>query len=171
MNFSKLIALSGMFLILLIPACMNYSFTGTSIPGDVQSIYIPFFPDNSQSGLGDLSDRLNNALVNRFVNQSRLSLENERESADSWMEGTIQSYQNRPFSVGGDEQANLNEIQIIVRATFQFANNEQAEYSKTFTGSSTYNVLENPVDGELEAAEEALQQIANNAFNDAVSNW
>lgn len=150
---------------------MNYSFTGTSIPGDVESIYIPFFPDNSQSGLGDLSDRLNNALVNRFVNQSRLSLENERESADSWMEGTIQSYQNRPFSVGGDEQANLNEIQIVVRATFQFANNEQSEYSKTFTGSSTYNVLENPVDGELEAAEEALQQIANNAFNDAVSNW
>lgn len=171
MNFSKLIVLSGMSLMLIIPACMNYSFTGTSIPGDVESIYIPFFPDNSQSGLGDLSDRLNNALVNRFVNQSRLSLENERESADSWMEGTIQSYQNRPFSVGGDEQANLNEIQIVVRATFQFANNEQSEYSKTFTGSSTYNVLENPVDGELEAAEEALQQIANNAFNDAVSNW
>lgn len=171
MNFSKLIVLSGMSLLLIIPACMNYSFTGTSIPGDVESIYIPFFPDNSQSGLGDLSDRLNNALVNRFVNQSRLSLENEQESADSWMEGTIQSYQNRPFSVGGDEQANLNEIQIVVRATFQFADNEQSEYSKTFTGSSTYNVLENPVDGELEAAEEALQQIANNAFNDAVSNW
>jgi len=27
------------------------------------------------------------------------------------------------------------------------------------------------VDGELDAAAEALQQIANNAFNDAVSNW
>jgi len=171
MNFSKLIVFAGLALMLLFPACVNYSFTGTSIPGDVRTIHIPFFPDNSQSGLGDLSDRLNTALINRFVNQSRLSLDTDREGADSWMEGTIQSYRNRPFSIGGDEQANLNEIQIVVRATFQFAKNEQAEYSKTFTGSSTYDVLQNPVDGELEAAEEALQQIANNAFNDAVSNW
>lgn len=170
MNFSKLIGIAAVAL-MLATACLNYSFTGTSIPGDVQSVYIPFFPDNSQSGLGDLSDRLNNALVNRFVNQSRLSLENDRENANAWLEGTIQSYRNRPFSIGGDEQANLNEIQIVVRATFQFANNEQSEYSKTFTGSSTYDVLENPVDGELQAAEEALQQIATNAFNDAVSNW
>jgi len=171
MNFSKFIVLAGMALMLIMSACVNYSFTGTSIPSDVRTINIPFFQDNSQSGLGDLSDRLNNALVNRFVNQSRLSLETDRDNADSWMEGTIQSYRNRPFSVGGDEQANLNEIQIVVRATFQFAKNEQSEYSKTFTGSSTYDVLENPVDGEIEAAEEALQQIANNAFNDAVSNW
>jgi len=157
--------------LILATACVNYSFTGTSIPSDVRTVYIPYFPDNSQSGLGDLSDRLNSALVNRFVNQSRLSLENDRDNADSWMEGTIQSYRNRPFSIGGDEQANLNEVQIVVRATFQFANNEQSEYSKSFTGSSTYDVLENPVDGEIQAAEEALQQIANNAFNDAVSNW
>lgn len=150
---------------------MSYSFTGASIPSGVRTIYIPFFNDNSQSGLGDLSDRLNTAFINRFVNQSRLSLNNEQEDADSWMEGSIQSYSNRPFSVGGDEQANLNEIQIVVRATFQFADSDEPVYSKSFTGNATYDVLENPVDGEIEAAEEALQQIATNAFNDAVSNW
>lgn len=150
---------------------MSYSFTGTSIPQNVNTIHISFFPDNSQSGLGDLSDRLNRALVNRFVNRSRLNLTNDRENSDSFIEGTIQGYQNRPFSIRGDEQANLNEIQITVRATFQFANEEQPLYSKSFSGSATYDVLENPVDGELEAAETALQQIADNAFNDAVSNW
>jgi len=172
MNSNKSpLLVAAILLLFAIPACVQYSFTGTSIPSDVRNIYIPFFPDNSQSGLGDLSDRLNTAMINRFVNQSRLSLNNDRDGADSWMEGTIQSYRNRPFSVGGDEQANLNEIQIVVRATFQFARDDQPEYSKNFTGSATYDVLENPVDGEIEAAEEALQQIANNAFNDAVSNW
>lgn len=171
MNFSKILLPFLATLILFIPACVNYSFTGTSIPSNVRTVYIPFFPDNSQSGLGDLSDRLNTALINRFVNQSRLSLNNDRDGADAWMEGNIQSYRNRPFSVGGDEQANLNEIQIVVRATFQFADSDDPEYSKTFSGSATYDVLENPVDGEIEAAEAALQQIANNAFNDAVSNW
>ncbi len=171
MNCNKILLLFLTVLLLTVPSCVQYSFTGTSIPTNVRTVYIPFFPDNSQSGLGDLSDRLNTALINRFVNQSRLSLNNDRDGADSWMEGNIQSYRNRPFSVGGDEQANLNEIQIVVRATFQFADSDDPEYSKTFSGSATYDVLENPVDGEIEAAEAALQQIANNAFNDAVSNW
>lgn len=170
MNCSKL-SVFAVGILLMCSSCMSYSFTGTSIPNDVSTVYIPFFPDNSQSGLGDLSDRLYSALINRFVNQSRLSLNNEQDTADSWMEGSIQSYSNRPFSVGGDEQANLNEIQIVVRATFQYANSDETVYSKSFTGTATYDVLDNPVDGELEAAAEALQQIANNAFNDAVSNW
>jgi len=171
MNFNKIRFIAVLTALLLLPGCIQYSFTGTSIPSDVRTIHIPFFPDNSQSGLGDLSDRLNNALVNRFVNQSKLSLEDDRESADSIMEGSIQSYRNRPFSVGGDERANLNEIQISIRATFRFTDSDVPEYSKTLTGSATYDVLEDPVGGEIEAAEEALQQIANNAFNDAVSNW
>ena len=151
--------------------CVRYSFTGTSIPADVQTIYIPFFQDQSQSGLGDLSDRLNQALVQRFINQSRLSLENDQESADAYIEGAIQNYINRPFSVAGNEQANLNEVQITVRALFQYADDEEPLWNKNFSGNATYDVLDNPVDGEIEAARLALEQIANNMFNDAVSNW
>lgn len=157
--------------LLLMTGCMSYSFTGTSIPSDVRNIYIPFFPDRSQSGMGDLSDRLNQALINRFVNQSRLSLANDEDGADAFVEGAIQSYSNRPFSVGGDEQANLNEIRITVQATFQYATDDEPLWSKSFSGSATYDVLDNPVDGEIAAAEAALQQISNNMFNDAVSSW
>ncbi len=158
-------------LLIFLSGCISYSFTGTSIPSDVQTVYIPFFPDRSQSGLGDLSDRLNRALVNRFINQSRLSLANDQETSDAWLEGAVQSYVNRPFSIGGNEQANRNEVQISVRATFQFTSDEEPVYTKTFSGTATYDVIENPVEGELEAAETALQQISDNMFNDAVSNW
>lgn len=171
MNFSRQLGGFSILIIVMLSGCISYSFTGTSIPSNVNDIYIPFFPDRSQSGLGDLSDRLNRALVNRFVNQSRLSLADEQQNADSFVEGAIQNYINRPFSVGGDEQANLNEIQITVRASFQYADDEEPLWTKSFSGNATYDVLENPVDGELEAAGEALQQIANNMFNDAVSNW
>src|SRR5690625_5854790 len=78
---------------------------------------------------------------------------------------------NSPFSIGDDQQANINEIQITVNASFQYATAEEPMWTKSFTGSATYNVLENPVDGELEAAEDALQKISTKMFNDAVSNW
>lgn len=171
MGCNKLFGVLLVCFLICLTGCITYSFTGTSIPADVQTVYIPFFPDRSQSGLGDLSDRLNRALINRFINQSRLSLANDQESSDAWVEGAVQSYINRPFSIGGDEQANRNEVQISVRATFQFASDEEPIYTKAFSGSATYDVIENPVDGELEAAETALQQISDNMFNDAVSSW
>ncbi|MEX0994570.1 MAG: LptE family protein [Balneolaceae bacterium] len=151
--------------------CVQYSFTGTSIPSDVRTIYIPFFADRSSGGIGDLNDRLNRALINRFVNQSRLSLSSSAENADAVIDGTIQGYRNQAFSVGGDEQANLNQVQITVRASFKYARDDNPLWEKSFSGNGTYDVLENPVDGEVDAAEEAMQQIANNMFNDAVGNW
>lgn len=167
----KLISILIIGSLLLIEGCVQYSFTGTSIPSDVRTIYIPFFDDRSGGGIGDINDRLNRSLINRFVNQSRLSLSTNEDIADAYIDGTIQSYQNQPFSVGGDERANLNQVSISVRASFKYADDEQPLWEKNFSGTGTYDVIENPVDGEVVAVEEALQQIANNMFNDAVSNW
>lgn len=151
--------------------CLRYSFTGTSIPEGVNTVFIPFFPDQSNSGYGDLSDRLNEALIERFVNQSKLQLANNQEDADAILDGSIVSYSNRPFSIGGDEQADQNQVKITVRATFTYRTDDEEVYSKSFEGNFTFDPTEDPINGEVEAADEALDQIANNMFNDAVSSW
>lgn len=156
---------------LALSGCFRYSFTGTSIPEDVNSIYIPFFADQSSSGVANLSDQLNQALIDRFINQTRLQLANNRGSADAVLEGSIISYTNEAFSITGEEQTSLNEVSISVRATFKYTHKDQAEWSNSFRGSDTYDTNENPIEGETNAAEEALSQIANNMFNDAVSGW
>lgn len=155
----------------MLSGCFRYSFTGTSIPDDVNSVYIPFFADQSSGGIGNLSDQLNTALVNRFINQTKLQLSNSRNAADAVLEGSIISYANEPFSVTGEGQSSLNEVTISVRATFQYTDKEQAEWSSTFNGSDTYDTNESPIEGETNAAVEALNQIADNMFNDAVSGW
>lgn len=167
------LAFAGLLLILplLLGGCFRYGFTGTSIPEEIETVYIPFFADQSSSGIGDLSDRLNNILVNRFINQTRLRLADSRAEADAVLEGSITSYTNQPFSVGGDEQADQNQVTISVNATYLYTGEEQAEWTTTFSGKATYDPNENPIEGETIAAEEALEQISNNMFNDAVSGW
>ena len=165
----------SLLLILLVAValsgCFRYSFTGTSIPDDVNTVFIPFFADQSSSSIGNLSDRLNQALVDRFINQTRLQLANSQAGADAVLEGSIVRYTNEPFSISGDQQTSSNEVTIAVRATFQYTSKEQAEWSKTFNGSDDYDTNENPIEGESTAAENALGQIANDMFNDAVSGW
>lgn len=151
--------------------CFSYSFTGASIPEGVNTVYIPFFPDQSRSGLGDLSDRLNRILVDRFVNQSKLRLASSADEADAVLDGSIASYSNRPFSIGGNEQANQNQVKISVRASFIFTKNDAPEWNKSFSGTFTFDPTDDPISGEQNAADQALEQIANSMFNDAVSNW
>lgn len=156
---------------LALSGCFRYSFTGTSIPEEVNSIYIPFFADQSSSGVSDLSDRLNQALIDRFINQTRLQLANSRSGADAVLEGSITRYTNEAYSVSGEGQTSLNQVTINIRATFQYTDQEQAEWSSSFNGSDTYDTNENPIEGETNAAEGALSEVANNMFNDAVSGW
>lgn len=151
--------------------CLRYSFTGASIPDGVNSIYIPFFPDRSNSGISDLSDRLNRILVERFINQSKLQLASSEEEADAILDGSIVNYSNRPFSIGGDQQANQNQVQITVKARFLYTAQDEEEWDKNFSGSFNYDPTSDPIAGEQTAADEALEQLANNMFNDAVSNW
>ncbi|OAN59722.1 hypothetical protein A8B79_12160 [Balneola sp. EhC07] len=166
----KIIVISFLALISF-SSCLRYSFTGASIPPGVNTIYIPFFADRSRSGLGDLSDRLNRILIDRFINQSKLQLASSEEDADAILDGFISSYSNRPFSIGGNEQADQNQVQITVSASFLYTSNSEPEWDKPFNGSFTFDPTEDPISGEQSAADEALEQIANSMFNDAVSNW
>ncbi|MGN8226362.1 LptE family protein [Gracilimonas sp. BCB1] len=171
MAWNRILLLLTVTFCLSFSSCLRYSFTGASIPPGVNTIFIPFFPDQSNSGLGDLSNRLNEALINRFVNQSKLQLANNESDADAVLDGVITGYTNRPFSIGGDEQSDQNEVTITVRATFKYASKEEPEWTNTFSGKFTYDPTDDPINGENQAANSALEQAANNMFNDAVSNW
>lgn len=156
---------------LLCGGCFHYGFTGASIPEGVNSIYIPFFPDNSSSSVPNISSKLKQVLIDRFVQTSSLSLATNRSTADAILIGSISSYSDQPFSISGKNVSTQNKVTITVEAKFKFSDKDKAEWNKVFSGSATYNPTKNPIQGENNAATEALKQIANNMFNDAVSNW
>lgn len=170
-QFHRWYALLILFVPVLLSGCVRYSFTGVSIPDDVTTIYIPFFADRSNSGLSYLSDELNEALVNRFVNQSRLRLASSAETADVVIDGTITGYSNRPFSIAGDQEADLNRVEITVRASYKYTSEESPVWDKSFNGNFEYDPNVDPIEGEREAALQALSRIAGNMFNDALGQW
>lgn len=119
----------------------------------------------------NISSKLNEVLINRFVKRSSLSLASNQSVADAILIGSINGYNDQPFSISGQNESVQNRITITVRAKFKFAKEDKAEWSKTFTGSATYSPTKNPIQAKNSAAMEALEQIANNMFNDAVSGW
>lgn len=161
--------------ILLISAlttgCFRYSTSGASIPPDVHTIYIPFFADQSGGGISSLNEMLYQALVDRFTRRSRLRLADNPETADIVLEGIIQSYSNRPFSIGADQAASQNRVEIIVQASFQYTRDEKPLWDRSFNGFSEFDPLTDGLQGENDAAQTAVENLANTLFQESLGKW
>ena len=150
-------------------SCAYYSFTGATIPDNLNTIAIPLVIDNSINTIPSLSDELTELLVNRFVNQTRLSLAPNEADADAVLVAEIQRYSNAPSSVSGEETAALNRVTISVNVVYTDQVDEKELLTRTFSNFEEYDPLD--IDKEEEAALAALESLADDIFTAATSNW
>ncbi len=155
----------------LLAGCGYYSFTGAAIPSHLNTIAIPLAEDNSLSTVTGLDETLTQFLVERFVNQTRLSLEPGEADADAVLQARIQRYQNAPTSVSGDEVATRNRVTLTVAVVYTDQVNDAVLLERTFTGFGEYDPVAEGLDGERVAAVTALEDIADDIFTAATSNW
>lgn len=149
--------------------CGYYSFSGATIPEHLGTIAIPIVEDNTISTLTGLNDRMTDFLVDRFVRQTRLSLESDVDRADAVLDVTLTQYRNVPTSVSGDEQATRNRVTISARALYTDRTNGEVLLDRTFSSFEDYDPLD--PDQEDSAASAALEKIADDIFTAATSNW
>lgn len=165
---------AGLASILLtsVAGCGAYSFTGTALPPHVETIAIPVFEDQTRSGIPNLSDAITELLIDRFVNQTRLRLAAGENDADTILSGSVVSYRNQPAAVGGGEEATINRVNITVSARYlDRVKDVEMVRQRSFSAFGEYDPVADGLEGENEAAQTALEQIADDLFTAATSNW
>ena len=164
---------SGAMLVLVAllagPGCAYYSFTGATIPSHLSTIAVPLAEDRSVSTVTGLDEQLTRLLVDRFVSQTRLSLEPSDSQADAVLTASIDRYQNQSTSVGGDERATRNRVTISVTVTYRDQVQDREVLRRSFSAFEDYEA-QNP-DEEGAAAAAALVKIADDVFTAATSEW
>lgn len=154
-------------------ACSYYSFTGATIPSHLSTIAIPLVEDNSISTLTTLDDAMTALLVDRFVGQTRLSLQPDESQADVLLRTRIDRYANQPASVGGQERATLNRVTISVTTEYVDRTKDEVIFSRSFSNFEEYDPTdpERGLAGEEDAARAVLEKIADDIFTAATSDW
>lgn len=157
---------------LLWVGCAYYSFTGAALPEHVETIAIPLFEDVSRSAQPNLSEDLTEELIRRFVRQTRLSLADDEADASLVLIGRIEGYRNDPVAVTGQERAALNRVTIRVSVRYLDQVEEEEVLNRSFSAFGEYDPLGDAgFEGELIAAQEALESIAGDIFTAATSDW
>lgn len=167
--------LLGALLLLLgaggLSGCAFYSFSGASIPSHLETIAIPIADDNTSSPVNRMGADLTDLLTDRFVDRTSLSLTTNDAAADAVLTARIQRYTNEPTGVSGNERATTNEVSIEVQVRYVDQTNDEELLNQTFRGTANYNPAEAGLEGERQAAQNALENAADDIFSTATSNW
>ncbi len=170
MNIRLNLAWVAVLLSVLLTGCkVTYSLSGASIAPEIQTVTINYFQNNSALVLPSLSSTLTETLQDRFVQQTRLTV--VRENGDMNFEGEITNCTSTPSSISGEEYAIQNRLSITVRVRFTNAFQPEYNFDKSFTAYQDYpsEQLLQSVEGTL--IPEIVDQLVEDIFNAAVSNW
>ena len=106
-----------LLLAFFLAGCGYYSFSGASIPPELNTIAIPLAELEAATPLPTLPDELTRLLTDRFVRQTRLRLEPDEASADAVLQARITGYRNEPTAVG-DDRAQRTRVTIDVQVRY-----------------------------------------------------
>jgi hypothetical protein len=172
----KLLAVCAVILTLsvILQACkIGYSFTGASISPAVKTVFIDFFTNRARVVNPTLSQTFTEAMKDKFVNETGLSM--EREQGDLEFSGEITGYEVRPLSVQQSEQgrdfASMNRLTVTVKVVF--TNNKEHEYdfNTSFSAYYDWESTRSLNDVESSAVEVIVEQLIDDIFNKSVANW
>ena len=151
-------------------ACGIYSFSGTSIQPDVNTVYIGYFEYQAMKVNPSLSNDLTEAVRTQFRRMTRL--EQVEEDADLEITGAITGYDVRASAVTAGDVAAQNRLTVTVKVDFK--NNKYPE--DDFTGKSVSAYADYDSTNSLDAVEstlcaEIIEKIVDEIFNATVANW
>jgi hypothetical protein len=152
---------------------ISYSLSGASISPDVKSVFVDYFRNRSKVINPTLSQTFTEAMKDKFVNETGLSLRSDQ--GDLEFSGEITGYDVRPLSVqkseSGMDFASMNRLTITVKVIFVNNKEHDQDFNTSFSAyfdwdsSKAINQVEN------EAVQVITTQLVDDIFNKSVANW
>ncbi len=155
---------------LMLGACGIYSFSGTSIQNDVETINIDYFEYRAEKVNPSLSNDLTEALRTRFRRMTRL--EQVEQDGDLEITGEITGYDVRPASVSAEEIATQNRLTVSVRVSFTNRKYPEDNFeNKTFSAYADYDSTNSLDAVESSLCAEIIEKLIEDIFNASVAQW
>ena len=162
--------ISAISILLLLSSCsIKFSFTGASIPPDVKNVSVKYFLNHAPLAQPTLSQTFTEALKDIFLSQTNLQLADD--NGDLQFSGTITNYKTSPVAIQGDETAAMNRLTIVVMVKFINTVDPTQDFESSFSRFSEYESSKSLSEVEEDLIEEINEQLVQDIFNKAVSNW
>ena len=147
----------------------SYSFTGASIPPEVETVSVGFFQANAALTPPRASQLFTEKLKDVFLTQTNLAL--VKSNGDLEFEGAITDYRTSPVAIQGNETAALTRVTMTVSVRFVNNYDEEQNFETTFSRFEDFETSRDLSSVEEEILQSINDQLTQDIFNKAVTNW
>jgi len=164
-NFSKIaLVVSTLF---ILNAC--YSFKGISIDPNTQTFYVELFDNTSRTIVPTLSQDFTQSLRDKIRNESRLNPSDT--DPDIEFKGNITNYNVSSVAPQPGETTAFNRLEISVKVEFVNNKDEEKNWQQNFRFFNDFGSDENLLDIQDELIQNINDQLVEDIFNKAFTNW
>ena len=149
-------------------AC-KYTLSGISIPPNVKTFYIEDFTNTSASVVPTLAQTLQEALKNKVRNESRLVYDDT--DPDIEFTGNVVDYDISSIAPQPNQTSALNRLEIVIAIEFVDNNNEENDWKQNFSFFNDFPSNDNILDVQDQLINNIQEQIVEDIFNKAFTNW
>ena len=156
--------------VLTLSACGIYSFSGTSIQNDVNTINIEYFEYKAQKVNPSLSNDLTEALRTRFRRMTRL--EQVEQDGDLEIVGEVTGYSVSATAITAGAFAAQNRLTVTVSVSFTNRKYPEDDFeNKTFSAYADYDSANSLDAVESSLCAEIVDKLIEDIFNATVAQW
>lgn len=153
----------------LLSGCGVYSFTGTTLDPNLETIYIDNFAMATAGGPENMTLQFNEKLKEYYQRNTNLRIVPSK--GDLYLAGAIVNYEMTPVSTTGGDKAAQNRLTIQVEVQFQNELNPDDDFEKTFSFYQDFSQEQTLTQVEPRLVPEILDQLVLNIFNDTAAQW
>jgi len=161
--------LFALILLLTTQSCGIYSFTGTTLSSDLETITIQNFGMATAGGPQDLSIDFNEALKEYY--QRNTSLKLIPNEGDLFIGGSITKYEMTPLATTASDKAAMNRLTIAVEVSFQNVLAEDENFEREFSFYQDFPQEQSLSDVEGALVPKILDQLVLNIFTATAAQW
>jgi outer membrane lipopolysaccharide assembly protein LptE/RlpB len=165
----SIILLVLVLLTFIFQSCGFYSFTSASLPPEVKTISVQYFPNKASMVQPLLSKNITEALQDKFRSESRLSV--TQRNGDLSLEGEITGYDTQPIAIQGNQIAAMNRLTVTVNVRFRNRFDEKANYESSFSRYRDYASSKSLSSAESSLLPVMIEELVQDIYNKSVANW
>lgn len=162
-------ALALLFLLTCSACSVQMTMRGSSVPENVQTASVQLFQNRAPLINPLLSQTFTESMKDRITSESRLIINDEMGDVD--FSGEITGYDLRPMAIQANAVSAETRMTISVRVRFRNFKNPQQNWESSFSAFSDFESSQNITAIEEQLVRDIVDQLTENIFNRAFSDW
>ena len=156
-----------LFIIFSLQSC--YSFKGITIPAELETYNVPFIEMTSPDAPPSINTDLQDKLILKINQESRLTF--NEVNPDIIMKTTLTGYIVESVGANADNSVDANLLKISVKVEYTDTKNDENSWNKNFTNNRQFPTGTSLLSVQDRLVEEIFEDIVEDIFNQAFTNW